>query len=78
LKFTVTVFGTIGAIEVVMAHKKLKGGISKPFNFWRVQMYCHTISDRLGAGCNRCISAFDLHEAEATGGKRGGGFSDGA
>jgi len=78
LKLTVTVFGTIGAIEVVMTEKKLKGGISKPFDFWRVQMYYHAVSDRLRAGCNRCISAFDLDEAEAAGGKRGGGFSYGA
>jgi len=78
LKLAVTVFGTIGAIEVVMTHKKLKGSISQPFDFRCVQMYYHAISDRLGASCNRCIFAFDLYEAEAAGGKRGGGFSYGA
>ena len=60
-----------------MAEKKLKGGISEPFDFWCVQVYYHAVADRLGAGCNRVISAFDFHEAESAGSKGGGGFSYG-
>ena len=68
----------MGTIEVVMAEKKLKGGIPEPFDFGGVQVYYHTIADRLGAGSNRSISAFDFYEAEAAGGKRLMGFSYGA
>jgi len=68
----------MGAIEVVMAEKKLKGGIPEPFDFWGVQVYHHAVTNRLGAGSNRSISAFDFNEAEATGSKRRNGFSYGA
>jgi hypothetical protein len=33
LKLAIAVFGTMGAIEMVMAEKKLKGGIPEPFDF---------------------------------------------
>jgi hypothetical protein len=68
----------MGAIEMVVAEKKLKGGIPEPFDFWSVQVYYHTIAGWLGAGSNRGISAFDFNEAEATGRKRRNGFSYGA
>jgi len=61
-----------------MTEKKLKGGISEPFDFWCVQVYYHTVADRLGTGCNRVVSAFDFHKAEPAGSKRSGGFSYGA
>ncbi len=77
LKLAVPVLGTVGAIEVVMAEKKLKSGIPEPFDFWGVQVYYHAISDRLGAGGNWSISAFDFHKAEAAGSKRWISFSYG-
>ena len=36
LKLAVAVLGTVGAIEIVMAEKKLKSGIPKSFDFWGV------------------------------------------
>jgi hypothetical protein len=78
LKLAVAVLETMGAIEVVMTEKKLKGGVPEPFDFWCVQVYYHTIADRLGAGSNRSISAFDFHKAEAAGGKRWMSISYGA
>ena len=75
MKLAVSVFGTVGAIEVMMAEKKLEGGISKPFDLRSVQVNYHVVTDRLGAGCDRGIPALDFHEAEATGSKRRGGFS---
>jgi len=68
----------MGAIKVVMGKEKLKCGIPESFDFGGVQMYCHAIADRLGAGSNRSISAFDFHKAEAAGSKRRIGFSYGA
>jgi hypothetical protein len=68
----------MGAIKVVMAEKKLKGGIPEPFYFWGVQVYYHAVADRLGAGSNRSISAFDFHETKAAGSKRWMGFPYGA
>ena len=68
----------MGTIKMVMAEKKLKGGIPEPFDFGSVQVYYHAVADRLGAGSNRSISAFDFHEAEAAGSKRWMGFSYGA
>lgn len=53
-----------------MAEKKLKGSIAEPFDFVGIQVYCYAIADRLSAGGNRSISAFDFHKAEATGSKR--------
>ena len=61
-----------------MAEKKLKGGISEPFDFWCVQVYYHAIADRLGAGCNWGASTFDFHKAEPAGSKGSGGLSYGA
>ena len=75
MKFAVPVFGTIGAIEMMMAEQKLEGGISEPFDLRCVQMYNHAIADRLGAGGNRGTSAFYFHKAEAAGGKRRDSFS---
>jgi hypothetical protein len=68
----------MGTIEVVMAEKKLKGGIPEPFDPWSVQVYHHAVTNWLGAGSNRGISAFNFHKAEATGSKRRNGFSYGA
>ena len=59
MKLAVAVLETMGAIEVVMTEKKLKGGIPEPFDFGSVQVYYHAVADRLGAGSNRSISAFD-------------------
>jgi hypothetical protein len=78
LKLAVSVFGTIGAIEVMMAEKKLKGSIPEPFDLWGIQVDNHAIADRLSAGGDRCASALDFHEAEAAGSKRRNGFSYGA
>jgi hypothetical protein len=64
----------MGAIEMVVAEKKLEGGVPEPFDLGSVQMYYHAIADRLGAGGNRSISAFDFHEAEAAGSKLRMGF----
>jgi hypothetical protein len=78
LKLAVPVFGTIGAIKVVMAEKKLKSSIPESLDFWGVQVYYHPVADRLSAGGNWSISAFDFHKAEAAGSKRWIGFSYGA
>jgi len=75
LKLAVSVFGAMGAIEVMMTEKKLKGGIPEPFDLRGVQVYYHSIADRLGTGCDRGISAFDFHKAETAGSKRRNGFS---
>jgi len=75
LKFAVPVLGTMGAIEVMMAEKKLEGGIPEPFDFWGIQVDNHAITDRLSAGGDRGASAFDFHEAETAGSKRRNGFS---
>jgi len=63
---------------MVVAEKKLKSGIPEPFDFGGVQVYYHAIADRLSAGSNWSISAFDFHKAEAAGSKRWIGFSYGA
>jgi hypothetical protein len=68
----------MGAIKVVMTEKELKGGIPESFDFGGVQVYYHAVADRLGAGSNRSISAFDFHEAEAAGSKGWISFSYGA
>ena len=68
----------MGAIKVVMTEKKLEGGIPETFGLGGVQVYYHAIADRLSAGSNRSISAFDFHKAEATGSKSRVGFSYGA
>ena len=78
LKLAIAVLGTMGTIKMVMAEKKLKGGIPEPFNFGSVQVYYHAVADRLGAGSNRSISAFDFHKAEAAGSKGWISFSYGA
>jgi hypothetical protein len=65
----------MGAIEVMMAEKKLEGGIPEPFDFWSVQVDSHAVGDRLSASGNRCASAFDFHEAETAGSKRCNGLS---
>jgi len=78
LKLAIAVLGTMGAIEVVMTEKKLKGGVSEPFDFGGVQVYYHAVAGWLGAGGNRSISAFDFHKTEAAGGKRWMGVSYGA
>lgn len=78
MKLAVPVLGTIGAIKVVMTEKKLKSGIPEPFDFGRVEMYRHAVFDRLGAGSDRGIPAFDFYETEAAGSKRWIGFSYGA
>ena len=70
MQLAISVLGTIGAIKVVMAEKKLKGGVPEPFDFGGIQMHYHAVADRLGAGSNRSISAFDLYEAQAAGSKR--------
>ncbi len=75
MKFAVPVLGTMGAIKVMMAEKKLEGGIPELFDFWSIQVDNHAIADRLSAGGNRCASAFDFHEAETAGSKRRNGFS---
>jgi hypothetical protein len=67
----------MGAIEMVVAEKKLKGGVPEPFDFWSVQVYCHAVTNWFGASSNWSISAFDFNEAEATGSKRRNGFSYG-
>jgi hypothetical protein len=68
----------MGAIEVVMAEKKLKGGVPEPFDLGGVQVYYHAVTGWLGAGSNRSISAFNFHKAEAAGSKLWIGFSYGA
>jgi hypothetical protein len=73
-----SVFGAIGAVEVMVAEKKLKCGIPEPFDFRGVQVHRHAVSDRLGAGSNRGASAFDFYKAKTAGSKRRGGFSNSA
>lgn len=75
MKLAVSVLGTMGAIEVMMAEKKLKGSISEPFDFWGIQVNSHAIADWLGTCGDRGASAFDFHKAETTGSKRRNGFS---
>ena len=70
MQLTISILGTIGAIKVVMAEKKLKSGVPEPFDFGGVQMHYHAFADRLSACSNRSISAFDFYEAEAAGSKR--------
>jgi uncharacterized protein YidB (DUF937 family) len=65
----------MGAIEVVMAEKELKGGIPEPFDFLGVQVYHNAVANWFSAGSNRSISAFDFNEAEATGSKGCNSFS---
>ena len=77
MKLAVAVLETMGAIEVVMTEKKLKGGVPEPFDFWCVQVYYHTIADRLGAGSNGGASTFNFHKAKATRSKGRAGFSYG-
>jgi len=68
----------VGAIEVVMTEKKLKGGVTESFDFGGVQVYYHAIADRLSAGSKRGASAFDFHKAETAGSKRRDSLSYGA
>jgi hypothetical protein len=78
LQPAVSVFGAIGAIEIMMAEQKLKSGISQSFNFWRIQVYYHAIADRLSARGDRGAPAFYFHKAETAGSKGCGCFSNGA
>ena len=77
LQSAVFIFGTVGAIEVMMAEKKLESGISQSFNFGCIEMYYYAIADRLGAGSNGGASTFNFHKAKATRSKGCAGFSYG-
>ena len=61
-----------------MAKQQLKSGISKPANFGCVKVNCHAVANRLGAGGDRRIPAFNFDKAEPAGSKRRAGSSYGA
>jgi hypothetical protein len=77
LQSAVFIFGTIDAIKIMMAEKKLESGISQSFDFRGVQMYYHAIADRLSTRSDGSVSAFYFHKAETAGSKRRDGFSYG-
>jgi len=77
LQSAVFIFGTIDAIKVMMAEKKLESSIPEPLNFRGVQVYHHAVTDRFSAGSNWGASAFYFHKAETAGSKRRDGFSYG-
>lgn len=78
MEFTVSVLGTIGAVEAMVTEEKLKSGISQSRNTGGVEIHFHTITDGFSAGSDWGISALNFYETEATGSKRRFGLSDGA
>ena len=77
LQYAVFIFGTIGAIEVMMAEQKLESGISQSLDFGCIQVHYHAIGDRLCAGGNRGASTFNFHKTKSTRSKGCAGFSYG-
>jgi hypothetical protein len=64
LKVASSVPVTVGAVQAVIAHQKVKRALPQPAYFGALQFYCHAINNRFSTCGNRFGMAGDLHETQ--------------
>jgi len=70
LEFTGTVLGAGGTVHGMAGQEQLEGGAGQPQGCGGPGVDHHSLCYCSGARRDRCLAAFDLHEAQATGGER--------
>ena len=65
LKVASFIFVTVGAVQAVIAHQKVKRALSQSAYFGALQFYCHAINNRFSTCGDRFGTAGDLYETQS-------------
>jgi hypothetical protein len=64
LKVASFIFVTVGAVQAVIAHQKVKRALPQSAYFGALQFYCHAVYNWFSTGRDRFGMAGDLHETQ--------------